>query len=129
MRERRTPTVPVRVKIGAGASITLYTGSGTNTSAKRFWGKTTEVWDNTTSERAYLRNASGTLQSKAPSSTGGGTGAVLTSSCDPNYSGYCVPNVSYDLDCPDIGHMVYVVGVDRHRFDADNDGYGCESYG
>lgn len=49
-------------------------------------------------------------------------------SCDPNYTGGCVPLVSYDLDCPDIGFSVYVVGSDPHRFDADDDGYGCESY-
>ena len=49
--------------------------------------------------------------------------------CDPNYSGYCVPIVSYDLDCKDIRHSVNVVGSDHHRFDADGDGLGCESYG
>lgn len=48
--------------------------------------------------------------------------------CDPNYSGGCVPNVGYDLDCPDIGFSVSVIGYDRHRFDRDGDGYGCESY-
>ena len=46
--------------------------------------------------------------------------------CDPNYAGGCVPNVSYDLDCPDIGFAVQVVGNDRHRFDRDKDGIGCE---
>ena len=48
--------------------------------------------------------------------------------CDPNYSGYCVPIVLYDLDCGDIRHRVIVVGVDIHRFDSDQDGIGCESY-
>lgn len=49
--------------------------------------------------------------------------------CDPNYSGGCVPIVSYDLDCPDIGFSVTIVGTDLHGFDGnDNDGYGCESY-
>ena len=48
--------------------------------------------------------------------------------CDPNYSGYCVPIVSYDLDCPDIGHRVTVVGIDIHHFDGDGDRLGCESY-
>jgi hypothetical protein len=48
--------------------------------------------------------------------------------CDPNYSGYCVPIVAYDLDCGDIRHRVVVVGVDIHRFDGDGDGIGCESY-
>ncbi len=50
------------------------------------------------------------------------------SKCDPNYSGYCVPNVSYDLDCKDIKHRVEVVGTDDNNFDADHDGIGCESY-
>jgi hypothetical protein len=50
-----------------------------------------------------------------------------TPNCDPNYSP-CVPNVSYDLDCADIGFSVIVKGYDKHGFDADGDGYGCESY-
>lgn len=50
-------------------------------------------------------------------------------SCDPNYSGACVPIRPYDLDCPDIGQMVKVVGTDIHGFDRDRDGFGCESYG
>jgi len=124
---KNTYTFRTGLKIGAGASITLYTGSGTNTSTKRFWDKSQQVWDNTGSEYAYLKNATGALQSKSPSSSA--VGIAAPSNCDPNYSGYCVPNVSYDLDCPDIGHMVLVVGADPHRFDADNDGYGCESYG
>jgi hypothetical protein len=49
------------------------------------------------------------------------------SNCDPNYTP-CIPNVSYDLDCSDIGFRVYVKGYDKHRFDADGDGIGCESY-
>lgn len=47
--------------------------------------------------------------------------------CNPNYSP-CVPNAGYDLDCPDIGMRVSVVGYDVYRLDADNDGIGCESY-
>ncbi|MDB5171160.1 MAG: hypothetical protein JWO35_854 [Candidatus Saccharibacteria bacterium] len=53
--------------------------------------------------------------------------APRASNCDPNYTP-CVPNVSYDLDCPDIGFSVRVIGSDPHRFDGDHDGYGCESY-
>ncbi len=47
--------------------------------------------------------------------------------CDPNYSGACVPIVPYDLDCPDIGQLVLVVGTDIHKFDRDRDGRACES--
>ena len=47
-------------------------------------------------------------------------------SCDPNYTGACVPIVSYDLNCADIAGTVYVVGYDKHGFDGDGDGVGCE---
>jgi hypothetical protein len=55
--------------------------------------------------------------------------SVPSSGCDSNYSGTCVPVASYDLDCADISGSVDVVGSDPHGFDADGDGYGCESNG
>ena len=62
---KHTYRFPTGVKIRPGYSITLYTGVGTNTSTKRFWGRSYgAVWNNTGTEWAYLRNASGTLQSK-----------------------------------------------------------------
>ncbi|WP_454858647.1 hypothetical protein [Promicromonospora soli] len=33
-----------------------------------------------------------------------------------------------DLDCPDIGKTVWVGTKDYHGLDADNDGWGCDSY-
>lgn len=51
----------------------------------------------------------------------------LAGNCDPNYTP-CVPNVSYDLDCKDVGFRVQVIGYDRHGLDRDGDGIGCESY-
>jgi len=56
-----------------------------------------------------------------------GAAMGLAGNCDPNYVP-CVPNVSYDLDCKDVGFRVQVIGYDRHRLDRDGDGYGCESY-
>lgn len=64
----------------------------------------------------------------APAPTATPTPTPGGGSCDPNYSGYCVPIVPYDLDCSDIRHRVYVIGVDIHKFDGDGDGIGCESY-
>ena len=55
--------------------------------------------------------------------------ATPGANCDPNYAGACVPVVAWDLDCPDIGNSIQVVGSDIHGFDADGDGSGCESYG
>jgi uncharacterized protein YraI len=49
-------------------------------------------------------------------------------SCDSNYEGTCIPVVSYDLNCPDVGVKdFYSVGSDSHGFDRDNDGLACES--
>jgi hypothetical protein len=53
--------------------------------------------------------------------------AAAASNCNPNYSP-CVPDVSYDIDCPDIGMRVTVTGYDQYNLDGDNDGIGCESY-
>jgi endonuclease YncB( thermonuclease family) len=54
--------------------------------------------------------------------------APVPSDSDPNDTG-CIPIVSYDLDCADIGVSVQVIVVDTHGFDGnDNDGWGCESY-
>jgi hypothetical protein len=45
--------------LGAGKSVVLHTGKGTNTSSTRYWGLGYHVWNNT-GDKAYLRNAAGT---------------------------------------------------------------------
>ncbi len=55
------------------------------------------------------------------------------SSCDPNYSGACVP-IASDVDCAGgsgngpayVRGPVHVIGVDIYGLDADGDGWGCE---
>lgn len=48
--------------------------------------------------------------------------------CDPSYPTVCIPPPPPDLNCSDIRHRNFkVVGSDPHRFDGDNDGFGCES--
>lgn len=58
-----------------------------------------------------------------------------SSSCDPNYSGTCVPNVyPSDVDCGGgsgngpyyVYGTVHVIGSDIYGLDRDGDGYGCE---
>lgn len=50
------------------------------------------------------------------------------SNCDPNYTP-CIKYVPGNtLNCDDIGIMVRVIGDDHNKFDANHDGYGCESY-
>jgi hypothetical protein len=48
------------------------------------------------------------------------------SNCHASYKP-CIPRVR-DLNCPDIGHRVTVVGSDVYRLDADHDGTGCDRY-
>lgn len=45
--------------LGAGATVTLHTGSGTNTRTDLYWRQDNYVWNNS-GDRARLRNASGT---------------------------------------------------------------------
>ena len=50
--------------LGAGKSVVLRTGKGTNTSTTRYWGLGWHVWNNT-GDTAYLRNAAGTAMDTA----------------------------------------------------------------
>jgi hypothetical protein len=43
------------------ASVTLHTGSGTNTSTNLYWGSRAYIWTNT-GDTAYLKNSVGTLR-------------------------------------------------------------------
>ena len=56
---------PAGLYIGPGKTITLHSGRGTNTSAKRYWGRSYgAVWNNSAPEFAYLKNGAGTLISR-----------------------------------------------------------------
>ncbi len=53
---------PATFSIAAGARITLRAGTGANTASTHYWQRTYgAIWNNTGTEKAYLRNASGTL--------------------------------------------------------------------
>ncbi len=55
-----------------GASVTLYTGKGTNSSTKRYWGLSYYVWNNS-GDTAYLKTSNGTtVDTCAWSSVGSG---------------------------------------------------------
>ena len=60
---KHTYTFASGFSIKAGVTVTLFTGRGTNSATKRYWGRTYgAVWNND-GDTAYLRNASGSLQS------------------------------------------------------------------
>ena len=45
-------------KLGAGKSVRLHTGKGSNTRTDRYWGESWYVWNNT-GDKAILRNSNG----------------------------------------------------------------------
>jgi hypothetical protein len=96
------------------------------------WRLTVDTLERTALRRALdscpIRTTSVVVQPVAATPTPSPTAASPAGACDPNYAGYCVPIVPYDLDCADIGHRVTVIGIDIHHFDGDGDGIGCESY-
>lgn len=61
-----------------------------------------------------------------------GTYVVPKPTCDPNYSGACVP-IASDVDCAGgsgngpayVSGPVYVIGTDIYDLDRDGDGVGC----
>ena len=63
-RQGNTYTFP---SLSMGTDIlVLHSGSGTAKLRHQYWGSTTPIWDNSSSERAYLRNSSGQLVSRWP---------------------------------------------------------------
>lgn len=52
---------------------------------------------------------------------------VSGQTCSPAYPDICIAPPPPDLDCQDITHRNFrVLPPDPHRFDADQDGIGCE---
>ena len=57
-----------------------------------------------------------------------GLPVAAAQACDSSSPDFCIAPGPPDLDCSDIdGKNFTVLAPDPHRFDADNDGIGCES--
>ncbi|HEY2877235.1 lamin tail domain-containing protein [Nocardioides sp.] len=61
-----------KFSLGAGKSVTLYTGKGTNTSSKLYWNSTTPKWNND-GDKAVLKNAPGKVVDTCRYAGGGTT--------------------------------------------------------
>ncbi len=54
--------------------------------------------------------------------------AAPVADCDPSYPDLCLPIGGPDVDCGDVDERRFaVLAPDRHGFDDDHDGVGCES--
>jgi micrococcal nuclease len=131
--------------LAAGASVTVHTGCGNDTSSKLFWCSSKgAVWNNE-GDTAFLLDHHGNLVhslSWVPPTTTttrprtttttkpkqGGSGGSGGGNCHPSYPTVCIPPPPPDLDCGDIPYRRFkVLPPDPHRFDRDKDGIGCES--
>lgn len=56
---------PDGFRLGAGARVKVHTGTGTDTQADLYWGRSVPVWNND-GDRATLRNASGSVIDSKP---------------------------------------------------------------
>jgi len=133
---KNTYTFATGFSVKPGVVVTIFSGRGTNSSTKRFWGRTSgEIWNNTSTERAYLRNSAGTLMSTwPPAATPTPTPKPPAANCHPSYAGVCLTPGIGDYDCAGgsgngpnyVAGPVRVVGWDEFDLDRDNDGIGCE---
>lgn len=69
-----------------------------------------------------------TTPTRTPTPTTTLTPTRASEVCAPEYPTVCIPPPPPDLDCGDISYRRFLVlPPDRHRFDTDHDGIGCES--
>ena len=91
-------------RLPAGGSVTLFSGEGNDTASRLYWGESREVWNNTDTEKAFLRNANGVAvsiwsesDSASPSSSASGGPSPSSSSStapSPSSSTTAVPSPS-----------------------------------
>ena len=97
-------------RLPAGGTVTLFSGEGNDTASRLYFDKTREVWNNTSTEKAFLRNANGVAvsiwsesDSASPSSSASGGPSPSSSSStapSPSSSTTTQPSPS-DSDSPD----------------------------
>ncbi len=122
--------------IGPGRTVTVFSGVGPETPARKFFGKRRgEVWG--VYDKAFLKRPPGVTVSTRlekkyvkpkPKPAPAPTPTPKTRTCDWSYPTLCLRPNAPDLDCGDISKRDFPVrGKDPHGFDGDNDGIGCES--
>ncbi|MGY0233189.1 G5 domain-containing protein [Longispora urticae] len=120
--ERRTVNDPSRTE--GTTAVTTYGVPG-----KRTLTFEVTVEDGKELGRKLLRD----VVTTAPVTEVTSVGTRSAPTCDPNYSGPCVP-IASDVDCAGgkgngpayVRGPVYVIGTDIYDLDGDDDGVGCE---
>lgn len=121
---------PTGAALAAGETLAVFSGCGQDVETLFYWcASGSAIWNND-GDTVFLTDPSGNIHDSfpytpAPTVTVTGPGG---GDCDPAYAGVCIPPYPPDLDCGDIPYRRFqVTGPDRHGFDGDGDGLGCES--
>lgn len=117
---RATPETSARVmlKLSRGAAVTIVRKSGPWYALELSDGSVGWLHGDYLAEQR-------TSSERTPASTVPLAVLAQSRNCHPSYVGKCLP-IGRDVDCPDIGGSVSVVGPDVYRLDRDRDGIGCE---
>lgn len=82
----------------------------------------------TTSAEATITPGLARVGSTGPRSAAPRVNADVGPACDAAYPDFCIASRPPDLDCADVGRNNFtVLDPDPHRFDADDDGFGCDA--
>lgn len=122
---------PIIGSTTAGQSLTITSRTADNTwlkLASNAW-IFAQLVDNVPTDLAILESP--TIEPAAPAEPQPASvqpTQAQPANCDPSYPDVCIPPYPPDLDCNEIPYRRFrVIGPDRHGFDRDNDGIGCES--
>lgn len=133
--EAGTTTSEATTTTSTSTSTTSTTSSTTSTTSSTVAPTTTTVARPTSATAAPVVATTAAPVARLVPSTTTTTSASAGGSCDPNYSGACVPIDPVDVDCGGgTGNgpsYVYaknfrVVGTDIYGLDTDHDGIACE---
>jgi micrococcal nuclease len=121
---------PTGAALAPGETLAVFSGCGEDSETVLYWcASGSAIWNND-GDTVFLTDPSGNTHDSfsytpAPTVTVAGPGG---GDCDPAYPEVCIPPYPPDLDCGDVAHRRFqVTGLDRHGFDGDGDGLGCES--
>lgn len=86
-----------------------------------------EVLENERKEQEQEKARQENIQEEQEKNNVSSNSNSSTDNCDPSYPTLCIPINSPDLNCKDIPQKRFpVLQPDKHRFDGNKDGIGCE---
>jgi hypothetical protein len=114
IRDRYTQNTyqfPSTFRLGSGRSVFVHTGPGRNTATRLYWSRGREVWNNGTSERAYLAQPNRVVASTWPraSTPTPAPAPITTAACTRTVTTLTATAVHAARDAAGVGGVVCLV--------------------